>query len=595
MVALAGLTGVGVRYAAGALAAESRPARPAVWTPEWQMVTEAGMRTGERTAQVQLATFVDFQCPACRSQHDALRDALSRYGRTVAVSYVHLPLDIHPFALSAAAAAQCAHDAGRLEDFVDAAFSDQESIGLKPWSAFVPPMAAAESLAFEACLQSAEVRRRVLAGKEWANRLGVRVTPTTIVNGWRISGVLSATELRELIRRASEGLAPALVDTGHSLPDAQAGSVSRFGRRARTGPSMRPGPVPLAITIAEDVEFDLTDLSQAHLLDDGRLLTFSEIGGRVLLFRKDGSPERVVARRGRGPGEFVRVANVSISHDTAVFVDGAAGKVILAGLTGTARERRIDAVVAANTDRVAGKLSDGALILHSSSRRPNITSSERQRVKVQVRVLDPDGTVRELMELDGTEYARRETRYRGRVRNAAVPVYLDGLPHVLTWDSLLVTVAGAASRIEVRDRKGRVVRVIEDTSARRPVTQEMRKIVREEELRRLHAPGTEPLVDERESERLIREAVFADSVAPFHSAHVSRGDRLLWVVDGVAPGDSLWTALAFRPDGTIGARAKGAIALGIPVDFQSSRVLLRHEDSDGEVSLRVHELVNPRR
>jgi hypothetical protein len=108
------------------------------------------------------------------------------------------------------------------------------------------------------------------------------------------------------------------------------------------------------------------------------------------------------------------------------------------------------------------------------------------------------------------------------------------------------------------------------------------------DLGRLNTPSGEGLVDRAESERLIREQPFADSLPPYGDFHVV--GNTLWVVDPSVPGDTAWSATAFRRDGAIIGRLHGR-GRGTPVAFAPDRVAVRDTDADGGVSVRVHRII----
>jgi hypothetical protein len=62
-------------------------------------------------------------------------------------------------------------------------------------------------------------------------------------------------------------------------------------------------------------------------------------------------------------------------------------------------------------------------------------------------------------------------------------------------------------------------------------------------------------------------------------------------VDAIAPTDTGWNATGFRQDGAIIGRLEWRGA-GLPMAFMDDRVVLRVEDSDGVVSLRVHRMIS---
>jgi len=109
------------------------------------------------------------------------------------------------------------------------------------------------------------------------------------------------------------------------------------------------------------------------------------------------------------------------------------------------------------------------------------------------------------------------------------------------------------------------------------------------EIRRLREFRGERPVDINESERLRREMPYADSLPPYGGLFVSP-DRTLWITDAVAPGDTVWFATAFSLSGTIVGRLRVS-GNTIPVAFGNDRVLLRAEDADGIVSLRLHRII----
>ncbi|MEN2982492.1 MAG: DsbA family protein [Thermus sp.] len=131
-----------------------------------------------------LRVFSDFQCPFCqRLAREVLPALKARAARgEVRLSYRHFPLtEIHPEALPAAMAAECAHRqgafwayhdrlmAGRLGDYLGLA----QALGL-------------EEEAFARCLRDPGVRSRVEEERALALRLGLRGTPAVFAGPYRV-------------------------------------------------------------------------------------------------------------------------------------------------------------------------------------------------------------------------------------------------------------------------------------------------------------------------------------------------------------------------------------------------------------------------
>lgn len=80
---------------------------------DWRKYAAAGVRLGPDGARVTIIEFSDFQCPFCRVASGDLDDLQQWYGHDLAVVYRNFP--IHPFAHSAAVAAECAAGMGAFE------------------------------------------------------------------------------------------------------------------------------------------------------------------------------------------------------------------------------------------------------------------------------------------------------------------------------------------------------------------------------------------------------------------------------------------------------------------------------------------------
>lgn len=120
-----------------------------------------------------------------------------------------MPLDIHRFAAIAAHAAECANEQQAFGAFVDVVFAQQDSIGLKPWQRLGAEAGARDSVAFLACMDRAP-HGRIDKGRNLAESLEIRGTPTIYVNGWRFLRPPSDEDLAATIDDVLEGRTPRL-------------------------------------------------------------------------------------------------------------------------------------------------------------------------------------------------------------------------------------------------------------------------------------------------------------------------------------------------------------------------------------------------
>jgi protein-disulfide isomerase len=148
---------------------------------------------GDPKAQVTVVEFSDFECPVCRSLHDALRGMLPNYPQ-VRVVFKDFPLEaLHPWARTAALAGRCAYqqDPNAFWRLYDAIYDNQEIISAEnAWSKMTEYAGQARLNAdtFRACMAGPEAAAAVEASRANGQQLEVNSTPTVFVNGRRLVG-----------------------------------------------------------------------------------------------------------------------------------------------------------------------------------------------------------------------------------------------------------------------------------------------------------------------------------------------------------------------------------------------------------------------
>jgi hypothetical protein len=358
-------------------------------------------------------------------------------------------------------------------------------------------------------------------------------------------------------------------------------------------------PVGVAGAVQSPPEFDLTALESGLLLNDGRIVAYSRLNPpRLLLFDASGQPLRQLFRRGRGPLEVVFGTRVVRGRgDTMLLVDPINQRLSwISADKGVVRQRPITTQQARRFGSVAGELNDGFVVLHRALGQIDDASNVRleegapHRSWTGVQIAGPDERVVYRDSVPGHETVRRRTATIDGERVLTDHVRLTSHAIVVTWDSLLVTGNTSEYRLALTNPRGELVGEISAPRVRRSVTRDMRLTQRRQELAILQeivtearSPGVPPL------EKQLEGAVYADSLPVIEDVHTSP-NRLLWVVDVIAPTDTAWSATAFRLDGGIAGVVGAPLRLGRPIAFGADRVLLRRENEDGLVSLATHRL-----
>lgn len=169
---------------------------------------------GDKEAPVTFVEFADYQCPTCKkSAEETLAKLKEAYIDKGEVRYVlkDFPLiNIHAGAVPAAIAVRAAGEQGKYWEMHDLVFAHQSE-----WSELSSEemtktfVSFAEELkldieTFEKDMESKELKKMVTDGRRLGDEIGVRYTPTAIVNGKMYEEPIAPNELEEVIENAKK-------------------------------------------------------------------------------------------------------------------------------------------------------------------------------------------------------------------------------------------------------------------------------------------------------------------------------------------------------------------------------------------------------
>lgn len=165
---------------------------------------------GARKPVVTIVEYSDYECPHCRRAHRNTRVLAARYPDKVRLYHRHLPLDaschprlkreFHRFACHFSKAAECAGAQGKFWEMNDALFSIQNRI--KSEDVDVSLLAVQIGLdrsAFKQCVNSDEPMAGIREDLDAAMALGLRGTPTYLMNGKKHVGQVPEQVLTDLM------------------------------------------------------------------------------------------------------------------------------------------------------------------------------------------------------------------------------------------------------------------------------------------------------------------------------------------------------------------------------------------------------------
>jgi len=158
---------------------------------------------GPEDAPVTIVEFSDFQCPYCqRSAEEVLPLILEQYPEQVRLVYRDFPLtQIHPQALPAALAAECADDQGKFWEYHDLLFANQSALDDASLEAYAAQIGLDQAV-FDQCYTSQEHLDEIRLDYQDGLTYGVSGTPAFFVNGLRIVGAQPFSVFQQAIEQA---------------------------------------------------------------------------------------------------------------------------------------------------------------------------------------------------------------------------------------------------------------------------------------------------------------------------------------------------------------------------------------------------------
>jgi protein-disulfide isomerase len=154
---------------------------------------------GPSRAPITLVFFSDFECPFCVRAEGTLRELESR--GDVRIAFRHRPLPMHPHARLAAKAAIAAERQGRFWQYHDIVVAHREALERADLERYAAE-AGLDRARFDRDLDDAAVEARLVEDEQLATELGVKGTPTSFVNGRRVTGAQSIATFQSVVTSA---------------------------------------------------------------------------------------------------------------------------------------------------------------------------------------------------------------------------------------------------------------------------------------------------------------------------------------------------------------------------------------------------------
>lgn len=153
--------------------------------PYYNIAIDDQPMRGGATAAVTIIEFTDFQCPACGRTQPVLDEVVTEYGDKVKFVVRDFPLDMHPYAMKAAEAAEAAREQGKFWEYAALLFKNQEHLDVDNLVQYAGQIGL-DVKKFQDALLSGKFADKVQRDVQDGFRIGVSSTPTVFINGKRV-------------------------------------------------------------------------------------------------------------------------------------------------------------------------------------------------------------------------------------------------------------------------------------------------------------------------------------------------------------------------------------------------------------------------
>lgn len=160
--------------------------------------------------KVTIVEFLDFECPSCGRAYPAVEQLRQEYAGKITYVVREFPLDMHPNAMNAAAAAEAAANQGKFEAMYNKLFSTQQAWGGQQTDHAETFDGYAQELGLDMAKYRADVTSQAVLDRIETDRAdgaaaGARGTPTFFVNGKLFEQAATYDNLKAAIDTALAG------------------------------------------------------------------------------------------------------------------------------------------------------------------------------------------------------------------------------------------------------------------------------------------------------------------------------------------------------------------------------------------------------
>jgi protein-disulfide isomerase len=153
---------------------------------------------GQADARITLVEFSDFECPFCSKAAAKIEAIQQAYPKDVRLIYKQYPLDSHPHAKIAAAAALAAHAQNKFWPMHDKLFANFNKLSQESIVQIAKDLNL-DMTKFQADMHSPKTTQTILKDVNDGEKAQVDSTPTVFINGRRYNGPIELVVLKPIL------------------------------------------------------------------------------------------------------------------------------------------------------------------------------------------------------------------------------------------------------------------------------------------------------------------------------------------------------------------------------------------------------------
>jgi protein-disulfide isomerase len=186
--------------AAAAPKAGAEPPGPENDTKIWKVDPGDAPARGPKNAPVTLVLFSDFQCPYCKKVEPTITQLEKEYPGKIRVVWKNYPLEFHPNAKPAAAAALAAGEQGKFWEMHAKLFENQGALDRPSLEKYAQELGL-NVAKFKAALDGNKFEGKISSDMKEAATVDVQGTPASFINGRKIGGAYPYDTFKKVLEQ----------------------------------------------------------------------------------------------------------------------------------------------------------------------------------------------------------------------------------------------------------------------------------------------------------------------------------------------------------------------------------------------------------